>query len=118
MNMLVNTITIARILLTFGVIVLFGTHRTLDITLVFTIALIVILDAVDGLVVRKRNEITETGALLDTIAGRIIENTFWIYFVATQRIPLWMPILVMTRGVLIDGWGTLFDLELEKRDAR
>lgn len=100
--MVANTITIARTVYTFVVIILFGRHPTLDIALIFSIALIFGLDAVDGIVARKRKEVSETGALLDTLADRIVENTFWIYFTATGRIPLWMPIAVMTRGVGTD----------------
>lgn len=100
--MLANTITIGRTVYTFVVIVLFGRHPTLDIILIFSIAVIFALDAVDGLVARRRNETSETGAFLDTIADRIIENAFWIYFTATGRIPLWMPIAVMMRGVVSD----------------
>ena len=100
--MVANTITIARIVYTFAVIALFGRHPTLDITLIFSIALIFILDAVDGIVARNCNKISEIGALLDTLADRIVENTFWIYFTATGQIPLWMPIAVMTRGVVTD----------------
>lgn len=100
--MLANTITLTRLLLTFVVIAQFGRHRTLDIALIFTIAFIFILDAVDGSVARRRNETTETGAFLDTLADRIIENTFWIYFTAKGQIPVWMPIIVMARGVITD----------------
>ncbi len=100
--MLANTITIARTVYAFVVIVLFGRHRTLDIALIFSIALIFILDAVDGIVARNCNKTSETGALLDTLADRIVENAFWIYFTATGQIPLWMPIAVMTRGVVTD----------------
>ena len=78
----------------------------LDIALIFSIALIFALDAVDGIVARKRNEITETGALLDTIADRIVENTFWLYFTVEGVIPLWMPLAVMARGVLTDTLQT------------
>ena len=100
--MLANTITIARILFAFVVIALFGQHPTLNIALIFSIALIFILDAVDGIVARNCNKTSETGALLDTLADRIVENTFWIYFTVEGGIPLWMPIVVMARGVLTD----------------
>lgn len=100
--MLANTITIARILLTFVVVALFGKHRPLDIALIFSIALIFGLDAVDGIVARRRKETSETGALLDTLADRIVENTFWIYFSVIGQLPVWMPIAVMSRGVLTD----------------
>lgn len=100
--MLANTITLIRTIITFGIIALFGRHPTLTIALIFSIPVIFILDAVDGIVARKRNETTEIGALLDTIADRIIENTFWIYFSASGLLPLWMPITVMARGVITD----------------
>ena len=100
--MLANTITIARTVYAFVVIALFGHYPAMDIALIFSIALIFGLDAVDGIVARKRNKASKTGALLDTLADRIVENTFWIYFTATGRIPLWMPIAVMTRGVVTD----------------
>ena len=90
--MLANTITITRTVYTFVVI-----------ALIFSIAVIFILDAVDGIVARNRNEITETGAFLDTIADRLIENTFWIYFTAIAGLPVWMPIAVMARGVITDS---------------
>ena len=100
--MIANTITLFRVFLTFLVIALLGHHRGQDISLIITIGIIFTLDAVDGLVARRRNETSETGAFLDTIADRIIENTFWIYFAAIGVIPVWMPIVVMARGVLTD----------------
>lgn len=114
--MIANTITIGRTLYTFLVIALLGRHRTLDIVMIFSIALIFALDAVDGIVARHCDETSETGVLLDTLADRIIENTFWIYFTGIEMIPLWIPIAVMTRGILTDtlrssgdspteGWG-------------
>ena len=101
--MLANTLTSLRILLTLVVVGLFRHHRPLDIALIFTIAVIFILDGLDGYIARERNETSETGAFLDTIADRIIENTFWIYFSAIGLLPLWMPITVMARGVITDA---------------
>ena len=100
--MIANTLTISRILLTFWVIAIFGHYRALDFALTFIIAFIFILDAVDGYIARKRNETSETGALLDTLADRLVENTFWLYFTVDGVIPLWMPLAVMARGVLTD----------------
>jgi len=100
--MLANTITFFRLFFTFVVIALLGRHPALDIAGIFSIALIFAMDAVDGLVARRRNETSKTGALLDTLADRIVENTFWIYFCAIGQLPVWMPIVVMARGVLTD----------------
>ena len=98
-----NTITISRTVLTFGVVAGFGKHPRLDLALIPTIAVIIALDAVDGWVARKRNETSETGAVLDTLADRIIENTFFIYFTVQGLIPVWMPLAVMARGFLSDA---------------
>ena len=106
--MLANTITLSRLPLTFAVIAAFGRHRKLDTALIALIALIFVLDAVDGSVARRRNETSETGAFLDTIADRIIENTFWIYFTAKGHLPIWMPIVVMARGFTTDALQKVF----------
>ena len=106
--MIANTITLCRLLLTFAVIVLFGTHHILDMGLIATIALIFALDGVDGYIARRRNETSKLGEVLDTVADRIIENTFWIYFTATGPLPLWMPIVVMARGFITDALQRCF----------
>lgn len=100
--MLANAITLSRLLLTFGVIGLFGMHQNLDIALIATIALIIALDALDGYIARKFHKVSKFGEMLDTVADRIVENTFWIYFTAKGLIPLWMPIAVMSRGYITD----------------
>ena len=106
--MVANTITLCRLLLTFAVIVLFGMHRALDIGLIATIAFIFTLDGVDGYIARRRNETSKLGEVLDTVADRIVENTFWIYFTTTGHLPLWMPIAVMSRGVITDSLQRFF----------
>ncbi|MXV73459.1 CDP-alcohol phosphatidyltransferase family protein [Candidatus Poribacteria bacterium] len=111
--MLANIITLSRLLLTFGVIALFGIHRNLDIALVATIALIFTLDAVDGIVVRKCGETSEVGELLNTFADRVIENTFWVYFAAIGLLPLWIPIIVVARYFLTDGFRRYITPETE-----
>ncbi len=106
--MLANILTLFRILLTFGVIAFLGRHRVLDITLIFTIALVFILDALDGYIARKLSETSKLGEVLDTLADRLIENTFWIYFTAIGLIPVWMPIAVMARGFITDSLQRFF----------
>lgn len=71
--------------------------------MIATIAIIFALDGVDGYIARRRNETSKLGAVLDTVADRIIENTFWIYFTTTGHLPLWMPIAVMPRGFITDS---------------
>ena len=101
--MFANAITFSRLFLTFAVIALLRQHRVLDIVLIATIAIIFALDALDGYIARKCNETSEIGAVLDTVADRIVENTFWIYFTTIGLIPLWIPITVMARGFVTDS---------------
>ena len=101
--MTANFITIIRLLLSFWVIGSLGRHRTLEGVLCLVIVGIFALDALDGYLARKRNTTSKTGELLDTLADRMIENTFWIYFFATGPLPVWMPIAVMSRGFLTDA---------------
>ena len=100
--MLANLITLTRLVLTFVVIALFGVHPDLGLMLIAAIIGIFALDAVDGYIARKRNETSKLGEVLDTLADRVIENTFWIYFTAIGMIPLWVPIVVMARSLITD----------------
>lgn len=101
--MLANAITLLRVLLTFFVIALFQRHFFFDVVLLGTIAVIFALDAVDGYIARKQNQTSDVGAMLDVVGDRIIENSFWFYFAFHRMIPLWMPIVVLSRGILTDN---------------
>ena len=101
--MLANAITLLRLLLTFVVIALFHRHFYLDVVLLGTIAIIFALDAVDGYVARKQNQTSVFGGVFDIVGDRIIENVFWIYFAVAGQIPIWIPIIVVSRSFLIDG---------------
>lgn len=101
--MLANAITLLRLLLTFLVIALFQRHFYIDVMLLGTIAIIFALDAVDGYVARKQNQTSVFGGVFDIVGDRIIENVFWIYFAVAGQIPIWIPIIVVSRSFLIDG---------------
>ena len=101
--MTANIITLIRIFLTFLIITLFGRNIAIDTVVLVTIALIFILDAVDGYVARRSRTTSVFGAVFDIAADRIIENVFWIYFAVNDIIHLWMPIAVLTRGFTTDA---------------
>ena len=101
--MTANAITLIRMLFTFAVVALLGVHRNVNIACLATLVGIFALDALDGYVARKFGNVSAIGARLDIVADRIIENTFWIYFACEKLIPMWMPIIIMTRGFLTDG---------------
>ncbi len=88
--------------MTFIVIIILGRHLYIDIACIVAIALIYILDAVDGFVARRQEQTTAFGAVFDIAADRVIENVFWIYFAVKGLIHVWMPIAVVARGFLTD----------------
>lgn len=101
---LANSITVARIFVLYAAVTLIYTQ---DISgLIAAIALsivIIIMDALDGYVARRRNEVTPFGGVLDITGDRIVENVFWIVFADLDVIPVWIPIIVMSRGFLTDA---------------
>ena len=102
--MLANAITLFRLFITFVVIAIFSSINVyIDIACIVTILIIFILDSVDGIVARKQNQTSTFGAVFDIAADRIIENIFWIYFAAIDMIHFWIPLAVVTRGILTDG---------------
>lgn len=102
--MTANAITVYRLLLTFIVLAIFGTNTYISIACIVTILIIFIMDSVDGVVARKMNQTSTFGAVFDIVADRIVENVFWIYFAyKIDFLPLWMPIVVVSRGLLTDG---------------
>lgn len=101
-----NLITIIRSLLVFVVIIMLFAGKDSNVVyltaFVLTI-LIVSMDGVDGYIARKYNIASKFGAVLDIIGDRIVENIYWITFLALGWIPLWIPVVVLTRGIIVDG---------------
>ncbi|NUN46924.1 CDP-alcohol phosphatidyltransferase family protein [bacterium] len=101
---LANSITIARIGVLYMTVVLIYTQRPMWLIVAVLLAiLIIVMDALDGYVARKRNEVTQFGGVLDITGDRIVENVFWIVFADLDIIPMWIPIIVMSRGFMTDA---------------
>ena len=99
-----NLITVGRVLALFVVIyVMYGVAaRTIGICALL-LAVIIALDALYGWVARKRQETGQFGAIFDIVGDRIVENALWIVFADMGLIPVWVPLLSMSRGFLVDG---------------
>lgn len=64
--------------------------------------LIFVLDGLDGYVARKWHETSTFGAAYDIAADRVVENSLWIAFTHLGYTPVWVPIVFMTRGFVVD----------------
>jgi len=101
---LANLITIARLLLLFvAIAMIYWGSAAMILATVPIIAVVFAGDGLDGYVARKRKSTSQFGAVFDIAGDRIVENAFWIIFAELQLIPVWIPLLVMTRGFVVDG---------------
>jgi CDP-diacylglycerol--glycerol-3-phosphate 3-phosphatidyltransferase len=99
-----NLITIGRLILLFVVIafIYYGNVQVITASAV-AIAVVIALDGVDGWVARRRKSTSQFGAIFDIAGDRIVENALWVVFAHLQLIPVWVPLLVLTRGFIVDG---------------
>lgn len=103
-----NAITIGRLLLLFVVVWLIY-HGSVQVIAwcMLLLAFVIAADGIDGWVARKRNETSTFGAVFDIAGDRIVENVLWIIFADLDLIPIWVPILVISRGFIVDGLRSL-----------
>ncbi len=74
----------------------------LIIDLIFIIASIT--DKLDGTIARKKNLITTFGKFLDPIADKILVLSAFIILVDFDKIPAWIPIIVLFREFVVSGY--------------
>lgn len=103
-----NAITIGRLFLLF-VVVWFIYHGSVQAIAwcMFMLVVVIAADGVDGWVARKRNETSTFGAVFDIAGDRIVENVLWIIFADLDLTPIWVPLLVISRGFIVDGLRSL-----------
>jgi CDP-diacylglycerol---glycerol-3-phosphate 3-phosphatidyltransferase len=65
--------------------------------------IIIALDGVDGWVARRRGEESRFGSVFDILADRVVENVLWIVLAYLSLVPIWVAIVFITRGVIVDG---------------
>ena len=70
--------------------------------IVFVIASIT--DKLDGYLARKNNQVTDFGKFLDPIADKILVIAAMVILVGMQRLPAWIPIIVIFREFLVSGY--------------
>ena len=98
-----NLITAGRIVLLFvAVALLYSDVYLLMFLAGILIAIVILADGLDGWVARRRDSTSEFGAVLDIAGDRIVENVLWVVFAHLQIIPVWAPLIVITRSFSVD----------------
>lgn len=107
-----NLVSLIRTLLGLLVVWLLFIETQAVYLVCFVMTIIVIaMDALDGYLARKFNESSKAGAVIDILGDRVVEQIYWVTFLALGWIPLWMPLAVIIRGIVVDG---LRSMALEK----
>lgn len=103
-----NLITVVRLMLLF-VVVGFLSWEPVDLAPVSMVLIAVVFagDGLDGYVARKRNSTSRFGAVFDIAGDRIVEMVLWVVFAQLGAIRLWVPLLVITRGSVVDALRSL-----------
>lgn len=100
-----NFITIFRVFLMFIAIYLLKVYVDDTNAYLWAFVLTILafsLDGLDGYLARKFNEESKFGALLDIMSDRIVENSYWVFFAVMDWLPLWFPLIALTRGFVTD----------------
>lgn len=99
-----NLITLGRLLLLILVVIIAyqppSPYQLLDVPLLI---LVFVSDGLDGYVARRRNETSQFGAIFDIAGDRIVELTMWIVLAHLGLVPVWVPIVFVVRGTIVDA---------------
>lgn len=99
-----NLITLGRLLLLYLLVHLALQDNARLMLLNAPLLLVIIgLDGVDGWVARRRGEESRFGSVFDILADRVVENVLWIVLAYLSLVPIWVAIVFITRGVIVDG---------------
>lgn len=104
MGRMANLITLSRLLLLSVVVVgIYYLPPVLQTLNVLVLILVFATDGFDGYVARKRNETSRFGAMFDIASDRIVELTLWIVFFDLELVALWVPLVFIFRGTIVDA---------------
>ena len=114
---LANQLTLGRLLLVpvLVILVVYGYNGWALIT--FVVAGVT--DGLDGLIARRSGQRTSLGALLDPMADKLLlVSTFVVLtmpgLALTNRLPIWLTVLVISRDVIIVLTVAVVNLALER----
>lgn len=103
-----NLITVGRLILLFIVVALiYWTGAGFIAINMALVAFIIASDGFDGWVARRRGSASSFGAVFDIAGDRVVENVLWVVFADLGAVPIWVPLVIITRGVLVDALRSL-----------
>ena len=99
-----NLITVLRFPLLVVVVLLLylggSVGQLIDVPLIVAL---ILMDSLDGIVARRRDEQTLIGSALDIAADRAVEIVLWVAYAHLRLISVVVPLTVVIRGALTDS---------------
>lgn len=77
-------------------------YEYIIINIIFIIASIT--DKLDGYIARARNQITTFGKFADPLADKILVLAAMIMLVEYNKLPAWIPIIILAREFIVSGY--------------
>jgi len=96
-----NCVCYLRVVLCFFSFWHFSTYHDEIFFLVLTLV-VMLMDALDGYLARLLNQSSVFGAKLDIYSDRLVELSYWLYFALLGRLGLWVFIVFLLRGLVVD----------------
>lgn len=98
-----NLITVARTgLVVIVVLLAYGQDAASFAAAALVSVLIIVGDWLDGHLARRLKQSSTLGSLLDIAADRVAESVLWIVLADLRTLPVWIPIVVISRGIITD----------------
>jgi CDP-diacylglycerol--glycerol-3-phosphate 3-phosphatidyltransferase len=99
-----NVITISRLIpLALTVLCFYFGEPAFQVAAVPLILVLLLLDYFDGMVARRTNQVTKLGSALDIAMDRLVEFVLWVCFADLRLVPVWVPLVVIARGLIVDA---------------
>lgn len=99
-----NLITLSRFLLLFLLVAMvYWAPPLWQLADAPLLLVIIALDGLDGHVARVRGEASVFGSIFDIAVDRIVENVLWIVLGHIGLVPIWVAILFIVRGGIVDS---------------
>lgn len=99
-----NLITLLRFLLLFLLVAMaYWAPPHLQLLNAPLLVLIIALDGLDGWVARLRGEASVFGSIFDIAIDRVVENVLWIVLGDLGLIPIWVALVFIVRGAIVDA---------------
>jgi len=98
-----DIVILVRVVLAFAVLGLFSLPFPYPVAALVLTVVAISMDGLDGYLARRLGVASELGGILDITGDRIVEHAFWIYFAVAGLVPLWVPLLIVSRSFMVDA---------------